>query len=138
AKGLSHEDSLLQPPFRSNCLNWVLGHIAVSRDDMLHLVGQEGLLTAEEITLYNRGSEAITADNAVSLESLLARLKASGQQIRTALKEASPDLAETIVDEESKETLIERLAGLQWHETYHIGQLEILRQIAGTDDVIIP
>lgn len=30
-EGLTHEESLLQPPFRANCLNWVLGHINVSR-----------------------------------------------------------------------------------------------------------
>ena len=30
-KGLSHADSLLQLPFRGNCLNWVLGHIAGTR-----------------------------------------------------------------------------------------------------------
>jgi hypothetical protein len=29
------------------------------------------------------------------------------------------------------------LAGLLWHETYHLGQLELLRQLAGTDDALI-
>ena len=28
---LTHDDSLLQLPFRGNCLNWILGHILVSR-----------------------------------------------------------------------------------------------------------
>ena len=27
-KDLTHADSLRQPPFQGNCLNWVLGHIA--------------------------------------------------------------------------------------------------------------
>ena len=37
--GLTHEDSLLQLPFRGNCLNWVLGHILVSRNRALTLIG---------------------------------------------------------------------------------------------------
>jgi hypothetical protein len=33
--GVSHEESLVQPPFRGNCLNWVLGHIVCSRAEVL-------------------------------------------------------------------------------------------------------
>ena len=36
-KGLTHEDSLLQLPFRGNCLNWVLGHCLVSRESVLKM-----------------------------------------------------------------------------------------------------
>jgi hypothetical protein len=35
AEGLTNEDSLRQLPFHGNCLNWVLGHIVVSRDSVL-------------------------------------------------------------------------------------------------------
>ena len=38
---LTHEDSLLQPPFRGNCLNWVLGHIVVHRDKALVTLGEQ-------------------------------------------------------------------------------------------------
>ena len=34
-------------------------------------------------------------------------------------------------------TLGERLVFLHWHETYHVGQLELLRQLAGTNDAVI-
>ena len=33
-KGLSHEDSLVQPPAGGNCLNWVAAHIVASRGAM--------------------------------------------------------------------------------------------------------
>ena len=39
-EGLTHEDSLIQPPFRGNCLNWVLGHIADNRNTMLRFAGE--------------------------------------------------------------------------------------------------
>jgi hypothetical protein len=51
-EGLSHADSLVQTPYNINCMNWVLGHIAVSRDRVLRLVGEEHLLTEIE---PNRG-----------------------------------------------------------------------------------
>ena len=39
--GLSNADSLMQPTFRANCLNWVLGHIVVGRNRALVLLGLE-------------------------------------------------------------------------------------------------
>ena len=41
---LSHQDSLLQPPFRGNCLNWVLGHIAANRDKILAAFGEAEIM----------------------------------------------------------------------------------------------
>ena len=41
AQGLSHADSLRQPPFRGNCLNWILGHLASNRDVILRSLGVE-------------------------------------------------------------------------------------------------
>jgi hypothetical protein len=44
---------------------------------------------------------------------------------------------EAIADEENRRTLGERLEFIHWHETYPVGQLEILRQLAGMNDAII-
>ena len=60
-EGLTHEDSLLQLPFRGNCLNWVLGHILVSREQVLGMLGIEGSWTEEEIGRYKYDSEPITS-----------------------------------------------------------------------------
>ena len=53
--GLKQSDSLLQLPGESNCMNWVLGHIAVYRDSMLACNNQETLLTAEQRKPYSYG-----------------------------------------------------------------------------------
>ena len=58
-EGLTHEDSLLQVPFRGNCLNWVLGHILTYRATMLEIVGLEPFEGAESYERYR--------DNCVSL-----------------------------------------------------------------------
>jgi hypothetical protein len=34
-------------------------------------------------------------------------------------------------------TVGQRVLGLYFHETYHVGQLELLRQLAGTGDKVI-
>jgi hypothetical protein len=50
----------------------------------------------------------------------------------------SPADLEVVVDFRGREVSLEKaVAGLHWHETYHVGQLELLRQLAGTDDAII-
>jgi len=136
-EGLSHEDSVVQLPFRGNCMNWVLGHIVSSRDDMLAILGGEPVLTAVEKNLYETGSQPITnAGDALPLEHLLADLAESGEQVQVLLADASPDSLLQIFNEERGSTRLDALLGLIWHETYHAGQFEYLRQAAGTDDKV--
>jgi hypothetical protein len=137
--GLSHEDSVLQPPFRANCLNWVLGHIIVGRDTALELLDQAPIWSREEAARYVSGSEPITSrERALPLDRLLGDLDRSQQQIESALQGISPGrLAASVQSRGTERPLGQALAGLHWHETYHTGQLELLRQLAGKDDAII-
>jgi hypothetical protein len=54
---LSHADSLIQTPYNINCLNWVLGYIAVGRDSVLRLVCEEPLLSGAEANRYKTDSQ---------------------------------------------------------------------------------
>ena len=136
--GLTHEDSLLQLPFRGNCLNWVLGHCLVSRERVLEMLGIEGTWTEEEIARYKFDSEPITsADDPAILpfERLLADFERTQAQIADGFAEISEQqLAET---DENGRSIAERLLFLAWHEGYHLGQTEYLRQLAGKDDKVI-
>ncbi len=134
--GLSHEDSLLVPPFRSNCLNWVLGHIIASRSTALTLLGEEPVWSDEEKAAYDRESEPITPETAYPLEKLTADLDTSQERLGAALESASPEELAQIVGGKDR-SLGERLAFLYWHEAYHTGQTELLRQLAGMDDKVI-
>lgn len=138
-EGLSHEDSLLQLPFRGNCLNWVLGHILVGRNSVLALLGQPSIRGEAEISRYKSGSDPIVAgEGALSLDLLLRDLARSQQQITTALENTSPGTLAATIDRRGRQQSVGQIiAGLHWHETYHTGQLEPLRQLAGTDDAII-
>jgi hypothetical protein len=136
--GLTHKDSLLQLPFRANCLNWVLGHIIVHRDKTLELLGERSQLTAAETEIYEYGSEPVLSGaRALKLERLLSVLDQQQQRLVSALKNIDSSSLAEIVDEEGQRTVGDRVEFLQWHETYHVGQLEILRQLAGKDDAII-
>ena len=139
--GLTHSDSLLQLPFRGNCLNWVLGHIVEERQQVLALLGLPLIWKDKEIARYKTDSEPVTPENAATalpLEKLLADLK----KIQSALDESLGAVEPGELDKETESEghtlpLGEWIAGFLWHETYHTGQLEILRQLAGKDDKVI-
>jgi len=137
--GLTHSDSLLQPPFRGNCLNWVLGHIVAGRNTVLKLLGEPPIWSAEDIARYESESEPITRDEqALPLDGLLRDLDQSQQQITAALERMIPEaLAAVVPFRGGEQPVAQAVAGQHWHETYHTGQLELLRQLAGTDDAVI-
>lgn len=136
--GLTHDDSLLQLPFRGNCLNWVLGHVLVSRQNVLKMLGINGSWTEEEIERYKYDSEPITsADDPeiLSLERLLTDFEQTQEQIADGFAEISDQqLAEK---DDNGRSVAERILFLAWHEGYHLGQTEYLRQLAGKNDKVI-
>ncbi len=139
AKGLSHEDALRQLPFRGNCLNWVLGHMLASRDDMLVWLGQEPV-GGERANRYRRESDPITgpADDVLPLDELLACLSASQEKLAAALAAVTEaDLDREVLLGSRAAPLRNRLFFLYFHDTYHTGQTELLRQLCGVDDKII-
>lgn len=141
-KHLTHEDSLLQLPFRGNCLNWVLGHITQSRNKMLRLVDEDSLWSQEQNTRYDTNSAPITnGDDALRIERILETFAAAHQRLTERLAEMSAeDLAtpaKPVIEGFPPMTTGQFLHSLLWHETYHVGQTEILRQLAGKNDKII-
>jgi uncharacterized damage-inducible protein DinB len=139
ADGLTHEQSVLQLPFQANCFNWVLGHIVVHRDKVLKALDEPPTLNGAEAALYETGSEPITnSATAVPLSRLMDALDEAQTRITAALHEASPDMLGAIYNQERQQTVGERIAGLHWHETYHLGQLEILRELAHAGEKIRP
>ena len=135
--GLQEGDLFLQPQPRGNCANWVLGHIVQSRQDILRTLGLESLWTEEEEALYQRGSEAITSPDSphLALERLLDDLVRSEELIIARLESISDDELD-VLDED--ETSLGKTINFQiWHEGYHVGQFEVLRQRSGVNDKVI-
>ncbi|MDX2342959.1 MAG: DinB family protein [Acidimicrobiia bacterium] len=140
AAGLSHEDSLLQTPYRINCFNWTLGHILVYRDRTLQTAGGEPQFPNNELARYMRESEPITEDGpgVLPMEELVAAITTSQDAIDNTLGELSDEAfsAESEIDGRMV-SIASRIHFDYFHDTYHTGQTEILRQVAGMDDQII-
>ena len=140
-EGLTNQDSLIQLPFRSNCLNWVVGHVLANRCNILALLGAEDLRPELNLDHYERESDPISGNEAgvIPLEDLVNYLEESQQRLGAALEnetEASLQRLAPYRDRPEKE-LAFWLFFLYFHDCYHVGQTEILRQAAGTDDKVI-
>lgn len=140
AKGLSQEDSLQQPQPRGNCFNWVLGHLLVSRSGILELLGQEPIWPEERREAYKRGSAPITSAESHGVQdfqAMLADLDASQDRMLAGFAALTAEDLLAPVGEKGESTLGASLSFLFFHEAYHSGQTEYLRQLAGTDDQVI-
>ena len=130
-EGLTHEESLLQPPFPANCLNWILGHIVLRRNSALEVLGQISFWTPRIASSYQSGSAPITsAQEARELPLLLDDLEQTQDRITAALQAISEaELARIVESYRGSLAVWEQLTGLHWHETYHVGQLDLLRSM---------
>ena len=140
-KGLSEEDGLIQPPTGGNCLNWVAGHIVDSRGATLELLGQERPFPADKYARYGRGTDAVTVSKGtVPLGEMLADFAATGDGLKAGLagltSERLAEKAPFSPGNNEKETVGSLMVGLAFHESYHCGQLGVLRRMAGAEGII--
>lgn len=134
--GLSHADSLLQPPFDSNCLNWTVGHLVVHRDKILKTMGADPVLDPETFARYTNESDPVLADgpDVRQLDELLAALDQTQERLARAIPTIDLDADS---GNERQRTVGERIRFLYFHDTYHTGQTELLRAMAGRSDKVI-
>lgn len=139
--GLTQGDSLLQLPFRANCLNWVVGHILTNRVNILRLLGIQDPLPGVDLAHYERESEPIAGPEAgvLVLNELLSHLETTQELLGGALAAETPESLQRTAPyrDRPERPLAFWLFFLYFHDSYHVGQTEILRQAAGADDKII-
>ncbi|HWM91270.1 MAG TPA: DinB family protein [Thermoanaerobaculia bacterium] len=133
-EGITHEDSLVQPP-RGNCLNWVVGHLLVHRNKMLEALGEPPALPPGALKRYDRGSEPITGDgpDVEPMERLLEGMASSKAKVVEAIQRAGDD---ALAKPSGQSTVGKTLLVLSMHEAYHVGQMGLLRRIAGKERAI--
>ncbi|HYX50153.1 MAG TPA: DinB family protein, partial [Ktedonobacteraceae bacterium] len=77
-------------------------------------------------------------EGTLTLEELLSWLDRSQERIASALsKMDEASLAREYGSGDRKTTIGQRVFFLYFHETYHVGQTELFRQLAGKDDKLI-
>src|SRR5947208_2246034 len=70
-KNLTHEESLVTPNTGGNSINWVLGHMIVSRDGMAEILGLERISDDNLVSLYKRGTQNISPGKGIKIEKLV-------------------------------------------------------------------
>jgi uncharacterized damage-inducible protein DinB len=135
-KDITQAESMLQLPFEGNCLNWVVGHILDTYSICLEWLGQPAIRSEAEARTYGYGSEPMTDPaKACDLIEMLERLDLASKQIMVTLASlTTAELEGEIEIWRGKVSLIEALFFMQWHASYHTGQLEQLRELAGKND----
>lgn len=126
-EGITHEESLLKPGGGGNCINWILGHIIVSRDDMREILEMDKAASEDLLNNYSRGTKTITKEKAIDFGRLL--------KIFNDLQEPMEKKIEA-TDFSTNQEDLKQLTFLCFHEAYHVGQLGLLRRIAGKSGAI--
>ncbi|MFC1572188.1 DinB family protein [Candidatus Eisenbacteria bacterium] len=133
-EGMTDEESLLQPVPGGNCANWVLGHIVATRNSVMKLIGEDPVWNEEQASVYRRGADPLTdAARATSFKQMLNDMRASQQKLTKRLGEMSGDELAAAAEDD---TVAGQLAILHFHEAYHIGQLGLIRRLAGKPGAI--
>lgn len=138
--GLSHEDSLLQPQPGGNCLNWVMGHLVVNLLDILRVLGSEPPDGVPNLGHYGYGSEPI-CDQEAGVHNLQVLLE-DYARLMVAIDDRLSQMTEADFDEEIDFWQGKSRRGYVaffyfFHHTYHLGQLEQLRNLAGKTEKVI-
>jgi len=125
-KDITHEESLIVPAGGGNSLNWIVGHIIVSRDDIRELIGLDRLC-GDDMKMYDRDTEPVSPDKFMEFGKLLEMFNDGESILEEKLK--NTDLRE----DNEKYRMVTFLA---FHEAYHVGQTGILRRIIGKEGAI--
>jgi uncharacterized damage-inducible protein DinB len=134
--GLTHEDSLIQPPGGGNCLNWVVGHLLAVYHHVLPLLGQTPVMSTDLLARYDRGSSPIVdAADARPLTELMTAWDECSRRIDAGLAALSQDMLDAPAprspSNDPNETIGSLLSTVAWHQAYHAGQTGLLRRAAG-------
>jgi len=135
--GITHEESLQAPAGGGNCPNWIAGHLLGGRGRILALLGGQPVLSDDEVQPYRRGAKGFVPTEALPFERLTTGLQASGKEILERLgslpagsleEEIDPSLFPVPPEVPTRGALV---SFLLFHESYHAGQLGLLRRALG-------
>ena len=134
-EGITQEDSLRQPHPGGNCINWIVGHVLAGRNSIHRLLGLPPAWVSEPAARYARGTNPVTgAEDARPLDEMVDRLRASAAAITAALGSIAENrLSETSGGDDPAGV---QLAFLSFHESYHAGQIGLLRRLSGRTGAI--
>ena len=122
--GISHDESLVNPEKAGNNIHWVVRHIVHTRDRFLPSLGQRPVLTGDSLRL----------------EELIAAWGESQDRLVTGLRALTEEQLESDAPFNPGGGPVGKLSPFlitaTFHESYHVGQIGILRRILGKPGVM--
>jgi uncharacterized damage-inducible protein DinB len=139
--GITHEESLHQPEPGGNCLNWVLGHLVSTYDVALPILGQESVFPKGTLERYARRSAPIEdGSQARDFAELVAAWTTAAERWDAGLAGLSAEgldrPAPFSPGNDPNETVRSLLSLMNFHQSYHVGQLGLLRRLIGKEGAI--
>ncbi len=133
-EGLEPADTYRRAGEEGSTIHWLLGHILDSRDHFLGHLGIGPVLDAAD--RYRMGTPTITAEaDGLPHARLMEAVDESYEAMMVGLDALDPMRFDEMVPwqpgSERKDKLGRLLPGLISHETYHVGQIGILRRLTG-------
>ena len=139
-EGVTHEESVVRPSGGANDSNWVLGHVIAVRNRLLPAVGETPVWDDARSMAYIGASTDDTSGR-LPLDDLRDALETTHQRLTAgiarlddaALSQKAPFSPGKANPDETMQSL---LAKIVVHESYHIGQIGILRHAMGKEGAI--
>jgi hypothetical protein len=129
--GVTNQESLRAPQPGGNTMNWIVGHVVRTRNQVLGLLGDKPLFDDADFEAYGAGSTATT----LPLDELKRRFDALGPALDAALKRTSPQQLSAAAPfsptGNRNETVGTLLASIAFHEAYHLGLTGLWRRLLG-------
>ena len=138
--GLSQEDSLMQPQPGGNCMNWVMGHLVLNLTIILEILGAEIPEDLPSLDRYKMDTEPIQeeGEGVLDLQELIETYTLLNKKVIDQLdKMSEDDFEEDISFWGAKHRRGFMAFFYFFHNTYHLGQLEFLRNLAGKTEKVI-
>ncbi len=138
---VASEDAFRRPEKGGNSIAWVVGHLLRSRQSLLQYLGTDWSIGETADLAYSRGSTGDDDSGAfLSFERSLEHWVESQNLLMKALDDLTEDKllgeAPPLGDFTRADTLERRILFLYFHETYHLGQLGLMRRLLGKEGVI--
>lgn len=138
--GIDEGKCRITPGGNGHCMNWVLGHLTDTYNAFLPLVGKEVVWSDGQGRPYARGSQPLGDGRGLPWSELLVTWEAASSLFQEGLQVFDEsrwnDKAPFSPRKNPDETLGSLFSLLVFHQSYHVGQLGILRRLAGLDTAV--
>jgi|SRR5262245_12483708 len=136
-EGMTQEQSLAQPSPGGNCANWILGHLTDVQNGAMKLIGEKPVWVSDQLKRASY-DPITTADRSIDWNMLRDHFLGSRDRCLAAISQLSDESLAEMVPHPFGGTCTrgELLTTLAFHQTYHVGQLGVMRRIAGMEGAI--